>query len=186
MGNYGLSLSMIQCVSLLHYLGDDTRDFDNNVFLPLLSSLDSATLEKIHFSIVPFPLPYHITAHKVVQGLLYVQDQKGDQAALESLRYFLNNINLWDEQTVKTLTINQYMANLAENLSNKYGFDKATIFAQLMHYSEYDKNTRVVAKYAMGALRIPGTPSAYINGVAVDGGTQMNKDQWITLIKSLL
>ena len=45
-----------------------------------------------------------------------------------------------------------------------------------MHYSESDNNSRVVIKYAMGAKRIPGTPAAYINGVAVDGGTSKTKD----------
>ena len=93
---------------LCYHLGADSKNFDKNVLLPLLDKLDSDTLNKIHFSIVLVPLPYHISSQKVTQSLLYTLGKKGDNVALEALRYYFDNIPQFNEDKIKGMTINAF------------------------------------------------------------------------------
>lgn len=52
--------------------------------------------------------PWHLTAHKIIQGITLVHDQKGASEALKCFRYFLDNIPSWDNTAVTNISINKY------------------------------------------------------------------------------
>jgi protein-disulfide isomerase len=87
---------------------------------------------------------------------------------------------------VRSLTINQFLNNLAGQVSSLTGLPKDQIRTELAHYSTTDGLTRQWSKYAMGSLRMPGTPALIVNGVRVDGGTDMDASKLAAFIKALL
>lgn len=52
--------------------------------------------------------PWHLTAHKIIQGITLVHDLKGPDQALKCFRYFLDNIPTWDNTAVVNTTISKY------------------------------------------------------------------------------
>jgi hypothetical protein len=49
--------------------------------------------KKIAIRFIVFPLPFHISAHKIVQSIIYVFEKKGGKEALELMRTFLKETN---------------------------------------------------------------------------------------------
>jgi hypothetical protein len=74
------------------------------------------------------------------------------------LRYFLDNLDSWDEKSIKSVTINQFLNNLAGQVSSLTGLSRDDIRKEIAHFSTTDGLTRQWSKYVMGSLRIPGTP----------------------------
>ena len=74
------------------------------------------------------------------------------------LRYFLDNLDSWDEKSIKSVTINQFLNNLAGQASSLTGLPRDDIRKEIAHFSTTDGLTRQWSKYVMGSLRIPGTP----------------------------
>lgn len=87
---------MIQYVNIFIYIGFDTRDFDVKIIRALQQQLPKEVLNQISFRIVGEAKPWHLTAHKIIQGINLVLDQKGAEQALQCFRYFLDNIVAWD------------------------------------------------------------------------------------------
>lgn len=87
---------------------------------------------------------------------------------------------------MRSLTINQFLNNLAGQVSSLTGLPKDQIRPELAHYSKTDGLTRQWSKYVMGSLRIPGTPFLLVNGVRVDGATDMDANKLSAYIKALL
>ncbi len=87
---------MIPFVITLLSLGYDTRDFDVNIIRALQTQLPKEVLNQISFRIVGQAKPWHLSAHKIMQGINFVHDKKGADLALTCFRYFLDNIAAWD------------------------------------------------------------------------------------------
>jgi DNA topoisomerase VI subunit B len=88
----------------------------------------------------------------------YVYDHQGSEEALRVLRYFLDNIDSWNEESIRKLTINQFLNNLAGQVSSLTGLPRDDVRTELAHFSKTDNLTRQWSKYVMGSLRLPGTP----------------------------
>lgn len=86
--------------------------------------------------------PWHLTAHKIIQGINYVHDQKGSAEALKCFRFFLDNIPSWDNTIMQTKSISQFMDSLAGQFQTLSGVSKPAILPQLAHTSEYDGKAR--------------------------------------------
>jgi hypothetical protein len=86
--------------------------------------------------------PWHLTAHKIMQGINLINDLKGPDTALKCFRYFLDNIPAWDNTILETKTINQFMQSLAEQFETLSGVSKSTVYPQLIHTSDYDAKAR--------------------------------------------
>jgi DNA topoisomerase VI subunit B len=123
-----------------------------------MGGLDAESLSKISLKVAINILPYHLTSEKLAIAVRYVQEQRGSEEALRVLRYFLDNVDSWNEQSVRSLTINQFLNNLAAQVSSLTGLPRDDIRTELAHYSTTDGLTRQWSKYVMGSLRIPGTP----------------------------
>ena len=71
-------------------------------------------------------------------------------------------------------------------MSILFNLDTSELRVELKHGTASDGLVRRWSKYSMGAKRISHTPSAFINGVEVDNGQNMNKEDWEKLINSLI
>ena len=98
----------------------------------------------------------------------------------------MDNIPAWDEKRIMNLSISSFQQYIAQSIAEKFGIDSAQLLAAVQHGSPEDGKVRKWAKYAMGAKKTPGTPYSFVNGVAVDNGTNLNVDEWKALIKSLV
>jgi hypothetical protein len=78
------------------YLGDGSAEFDHTI-QDFVKGLDQATLSQINFKFALNVLPYHITSFKLAIAVRYVHAQQGNEEALRVLRYFLDNIESWNE-----------------------------------------------------------------------------------------
>ena len=137
--------------------GDGSADFDKTI-QEFTKEIDQDTLNKISFRYDINVLPYHISSFKLATAVRYVQAQLGNQEALRVLRYFLENIESWDEKSIEKITINAHLNNIAAKVSSLTGLNKDDVRKEIAHYSATDGQTRQWAKYVMGSLRIPGTP----------------------------
>jgi DNA topoisomerase VI subunit B len=123
-----------------------------------MQGLDAQSLSKISLKVAINALPYHITSQKLLTAVRYVHEQQGSEEALRVLRYFLDNIESWDEQAIRRITINDFLNNLAGQVSSLTGLPRDAVRTELAHFSATDGLAREWEKYVMGSLRIPGTP----------------------------
>jgi hypothetical protein len=166
--------------------GYDTRDFDVNIIRALQSQLPKETLDQINFRLVGQAKPWHLTAHKIMQGITYVHDKKGPAEALKCFRFFLDNIPAWDNNILQTKSISQFMDALAGQFETLSGISQSEIRPQLPHYSAYDNKARLEFKHTIGNRFSGLNPTIYVNGAKVDNGLNMTLQQWKDLINSLL
>lgn len=115
------------CTLMWYPLGYDTRDFDVQVTRRLEKELDSSIGNQIYWQMVGQAKPWHITAFKILQGVRFVQDQKGAEAAVACFRFFLDNIATWDNTRIQTETITSYMDKLADQFQQLTGIPAAQI-----------------------------------------------------------
>ena len=158
-GNAPITIELVYdptCIFLFD-LGDGSADFDKTI-QDFTKGLDQDTLSKVSFRYDLNVLPYHISSFKLATAVRYVQAQLGNQEALRVLRYFLENIESWDEKSIEKITINAHLNNIATKVSSLTGLNKDDVRKEIAHYSATDGQTRQWAKYVMGSLRIPGTP----------------------------
>lgn len=102
--------------------GDNSAEFDQmwkSVETQLLT--DSSLQGKVKLRYLPMPLPYHITAHKLVQALYYVKEKKGDEAALGDLRYFLQHLPDFSEAGCMNMTPDEIINKIANYVSESHG-----------------------------------------------------------------
>lgn len=177
---------MIQFVSINLFSGFDTRDFDVNVIRALQSQLSKETLDQISFRMVGQAKPWHLTAHKIMQGINYVHDTKGPAEAIKSFRYFLDNIVAWDNTALETKSINQFMNDLAGQFERMSGVSKDAILPQLAHTSSYDGKARYEFKHTVGNRYSGLNPTIYVNGAKVDDGLNIPLEGWKKMIYELL
>lgn len=74
------------------------------------------------------------------------------------MRHFLDNVENWLEAALSKTTIANFMNNLAKEVSALTGLPTEDIRKEVAHYSDTDGETRKWVKYAMGTLRVSGTP----------------------------
>lgn len=72
----------------------------------MVAGLDQETLSKLNWKFAINVLPYHITSDKLAMAVRFVYDRLGSEEALRVLRFFLDNIDRWDEQSIRNVTIN--------------------------------------------------------------------------------
>lgn len=130
--------------------------------------------------------PWHLTAHKIMQGITYVHDKKGPAEALKCFRFFLDNIPAWDNNILQTKSISQFMDALAGQFEILSGVSQAELRPQLPHYSAYDNKARLEFKHTIGNRFSGLNPTIYVNGAKVDNGLNLTLQQWKDLINSLL
>lgn len=167
-------------------LGFDTRDFDVKIVRALQAQLPKEVINQISWRIVGQAKPWHLTAHKIIQAINLVRDQKGNEQALSVFRYFLDHISSWDNTFLQTNTINQFMDQLAAQVSTLSGIPKESIRPQLAHYSDYDGKARYEFKHSIGNRYSGLNPTIYVNGAKVDNGLNIDYDGWKKLITGLL
>lgn len=77
-----------------------------------------------------------------MQGINYVRNQKGNEDALKSFRYFLDNIPAWDNTILQTKSITEFINLLAEQFERMTGIAKSELVPELAHMSTYDRKAR--------------------------------------------
>ena len=76
--------------------------------------------------------------------------------------------------------------SIADRTNKLFGLDKDLVLKELLHGSDYDRKTRAWSKWAMGEARVSGTPAMRVNGVTVNGGTNLSASELSALLQKLV
>jgi hypothetical protein len=77
------------------------------------------------------------------------------------------------------------MIRIAQRVNSLFALKAEDVLKELAHGSATDRSVRLWSKFVMGSVKAAGTPRLRINGVIVDGVTDMTVQQIVDLIKSL-
>ncbi len=58
-------------------LGDDTAKLHKTISAVFENLKSNKIFDRFHVRLLSFSLPYHLTAHKITQALIYLLDTKG-------------------------------------------------------------------------------------------------------------
>jgi len=141
---------------------------------------------RIHFRIHTFPLPYHTNSFVASQGLHVVANvtMRNVDTIFQYATKVFENQEMWYNDATKTMTMPQVVESLA-SFVDKAGLVSKDLFMTGMMSTDINYETRVSWKYAC-SRGVVGTPTFFMNGVAISADDSWSLDDWKTVIDPIL
>ena len=154
-------------------------------FMNVMKVIEDYTLLEQNFllTIHLFPLPYHTFSFKLTAIEKFIEDNYGDLAALNYIRFILENQDSYSNSNLYNLTDHQINDLVSDDISANFnGTIKKSDILDSLHNGTYNEEARI--SWKLGCHKsVAGTPTHYINGIRVNDSWEFEYEDWVNFFK---